>query len=88
MATQFRWLLLILIGMFACATGQEVAVPTTPPSTPTLIPTTTAPTSVAVQAAPAGQPLHGYVNVTYTQANGDLIGRTQRAQLLNIYATW
>jgi len=65
----------------------ETAVSTTPPDPP--IPTEK-PAIVADSAAerPAGQELNGYVNVSYTEANADLVGNTNRLQLLNVYATW
>lgn len=83
MAKQIRWLLLVLVGLFACAGTQESeGVPTA------TAPLTAVPTALPVQTGAVGEPLHGYVNVAYTQADGDLIGKTKRAQMLNIYATW
>ena len=37
---------------------------------------------------PLGRELNGYTNVIYTEANGDLVGNTNRLQLLNVYASW
>ncbi len=81
MIKQFRWLFLFIVGLVACAGAQETASPTS-------LPPTVAPTVAPAQAALIGEPLHGYVNVAYTQADSDLVGKTKRAQLLNIYATW
>lgn len=73
-----------MLGLFACASAQEVA-----PATATSVPPTIAPTTTPERAAMSvGEPLHGYVNVAYTQADGNLIGKTKRAQMINIYATW
>lgn len=58
-----------------------------------------APTATATRVAPAAFPTadvtptpngarDGYTGVYFTEVDGDQIGRTGRAQLLNIYASW
>ncbi len=37
---------------------------------------------------PAGQTLNEYVNVSYTEVDEELVGKTNRAQFLLVYATW
>ncbi|VAW43370.1 hypothetical protein MNBD_CHLOROFLEXI01-3751 [hydrothermal vent metagenome] len=76
------------------------AVPNTPVPTEaaTIAPTETQETAVETDAeqeassdaiaSPLGQTVNNYTNVSYTQADADLIGKTNRAQFVLTYATW
>ena len=37
---------------------------------------------------PPGQTVDEYVNVSYTQADAELVGKTNRVQFINVYANW
>lgn len=82
------------------AVDPVTAVPDTPvPTEETIIaaaetqvvavaPTTEQEESVESIEPPSGQTVNEYVNVSYTQADADLIGKTNRAQFVLTYATW
>ena len=84
------------------AVVQEAAVAVSdtpaPAEAAAIIPTETEETAVEPPAAqeessdavasPLGQTVNDYTNVSYTQADADLIGKTNRAQFVITYATW
>lgn len=43
---------------------------------------------IEVIEPPPGQTVNDYTNVSYTQVDADLIGKTNRAQFVLTYATW
>ncbi|MCP4428458.1 MAG: hypothetical protein GY803_28575 [Chloroflexi bacterium] len=92
------WLIVVSLWILtACGESvAETAVSTSLPNTPIPTEGTVVETAVetvveaAVEAAkrPPGQEVNGYANASYTEANADLIGKTNRLQLLSVYATW
>ncbi len=94
---KLRWAVLSILGwmlLLACS----VETPPTPTVAPTAPPPTAEPTvaiaepteAPVAEAAPAlqGVTLNGYDNVVFTEADADLLGKANRAQLLSVYATW
>ncbi len=86
------WKLLVfmvagLLVLVACGGAvEETAVSDTPASdTPE---TAVESEPVPVVERPAGQEINGYVNVSYTEANAELVGNTNRLQMLSVYSTW
>ena len=72
-------------------TAVPTAVPTTAPAETKEVviePTTETEESVESIESPPGQTVNDYTNVSYTQANADLIGKTNRPQFVLTYATW
>ena len=94
---KLRSIVLLMMGwMLLLACSAETPAPTVAPAN-TAVPPTAEPTVAVAEpaqdsaeaAAPIqGVTLSGYENVVYTQDNADQLGMTDRAQLLNVYATW
>ena len=45
-------------------------------------------TAVETAKRPSAQEVNGYTNASYTEANANLIGTTNRLQLVSVYSTW
>lgn len=90
----------VVVGASVTAVPDTPAPPNTPAPTETAIiaPTETQETAVVSPAeqeessdaiaSPVGQTVNDYTNVSYTQADADLIGKTNRPQFVLTYATW